>query len=149
MDNRPGSRRKNVIGGSGSVHKRGSGLGTGPVGTTGGRRSSGGYGSSGGSHGSGSSGGGFPSGGMGGKLIGIVVVVVVLFLGMKLMSGNGGISSILNTVAGGGNVANVLTDLTNGAGNVADEFQIGSQGTGNWQLSSADLNTREIGRAHV
>ena len=142
MDNRPGSRRKNVIGGSGSVHKRGSGLGTGPVGTTGGRRSSGGYGSSGGSHGSGSSGGGFPSGGMGGKLIGIVVVVVVLFLGMKLMSGNGGISSILNTVAGGGNVANVLTDLTNGAGNVADEFQIGSQGTGNWQLSSADLNTR-------
>ncbi|MBR4731472.1 MAG: peptidase C11 [Lachnospiraceae bacterium] len=143
MDNRPGSRRKNVIGGSGTVRKRGSGLGTGPVGTTGGRKSSGGYGSSGGgSYGSGSSGGGYPSGGMGGKLIGIVVVVVVLFVGMKLMSGTGGISSILNTVTGGGNAASVLTDLTNGAGNIADEFQIGSQGVGNLQLSSADLNTR-------
>ena len=148
MDNRPRSRGKNVLGGSGSVHKRGSGLGTGPVGTTNGRRASGGgYRPSGGSS-SGGYGGGYGGGGGFGKIIGLVAVVAVIFIGFKMFtgggSGNNALSDILGAVGGGNvsNVANVLTDLTQGAGNVADEFQIGSQGTGNWRPESSSLNTR-------
>ncbi|MBQ1849025.1 MAG: peptidase C11 [Lachnospiraceae bacterium] len=138
MDNRPSSRDKNVLGGSGSVNRRGSGLGTGSVGTTNGRRPSGGggYRPSGGS----GSGGG---GGLGGGLP-IILIIGVIVVGILLFSGGGGnlLNNVANSVTGGSSVMNALTDLTSGAGNVADEFQIGSQGAGNWHPEEAELNTR-------
>ena len=77
QNNRPRSRDKNVLGGSGSVQKRGSGLGTGPVGSANGRAGgrTNNYRPSGGS-----SGGSYHSGGRGGlgKLIGIAVVAAVV-----------------------------------------------------------------------
>ena len=153
MDNRPRSRGKNVLGGSGSVGRRGSGLGTGPVGTTNGRRASGGSGSGagfggGGSYGGGSYGSGSSFGGGGGlgRIVIVVVIIAVIFLGANMFSGGGSgnlLTNLVGNMAGdGGNVAGMLTDLTNGAGSLGDEFQIGSQGAGNWHPASAELNTR-------
>ena len=83
-DNRPRSREKRVTGQSAGVHRRGEGLGTGPVGS--GSRPSGG--SSGGS-----SGGPKRSGG-GRSPMGIIIGLLVLLLG-----GGGGAMTMLN---GGG-----------------------------------------------
>ena len=150
MDNRPRSRGKNVLGGSGSVNKRGSGLGTGPVGNArrSGSRPSGGGGSYGGGYGGGGSygsGSSFGGGGGGlGKIIIVVVIIAVIFLGVNMFSGGGNtLTNLVDNVTGnGGNVSNMLTDLTNGAGSIGDEYQIGSQGTGNWGLTAGELNTR-------
>ncbi|MCR5255013.1 MAG: peptidase C11 [Acetatifactor sp.] len=95
MNDRPVSRKKNVTG-SGSVQKRGSGLGSGPVG-------------GGAMHtGSGSSGGRVTRGG-GSPLIKLAIVVIVLLLG-----GGGGLGALLggNTGLGGS------SDLNNPAPSV-------------------------------
>ena len=81
--NRPTSRKKNVTGGSSSVNKTGSGLGSGPVGN------SGGHGSSSGGHTQLSGGGsgrraGTRAGGIG---LGGVAVLVILFLLKSFMGG--------------------------------------------------------------
>ena len=135
MDNRPRSRDKNVLGGSGSVERRGSGLGSGPVGTGSGRSGSG-YRPSGSGNGSGG-GGGL------GKFAGIIVVIVVIYLLSRTWpgggSGGGSGSGILGNLT---NVAGSMIDLTGGAGNIADEFAVGSNGMGNLQLSSATLDTK-------
>ena len=68
--NRPRGREKNVTNNSTGVHKRGDGLGTGPVG------SSGGYGRPSGSGSSGGGGGGVRA--IGGGGIGLVVIMLVL-----------------------------------------------------------------------
>ena len=140
QNNRPRSRDKNVTGGSGSVNRRGSGLGTGPVGSSRGRsegtRPSGGYyhssGSNGGSSGNNGSGGKFGAG----KLVGLILVIAVMW----------GISYLLfGGLLGGGlgsNSANSVIDLMAGAGSVPDENQIGSQGMGNWALSESTLDTK-------
>ncbi|MBQ2208122.1 MAG: hypothetical protein II413_13100 [Treponema sp.] len=98
---RPRGREKNVTEGGSGVHKRGDGLGTGPVGSSNGYNghsnssggnSSGGYGGS-----SGHSGG--PSRGVklgGGGLVAIIIFLVVQFLG----KGSGG--GILSSLLGGG-----------------------------------------------
>ena len=91
MDNRPRSRQKNVTGAAGSVGRRGSGLGTGPVGS-GGRGGSFG-GGSGGFGGSGQRGGG-PTRGSRGGLPAILALLFLLF-------GGGGVGSML---FGGGEV---------------------------------------------
>ena len=89
--NRPRGRQKNVTGQGKQIKRRGSGLGTGPVG------SSGGYG---GRPGGGSGGGGVRNSGgnvtrSGGGFSKIIMILIVLLLG-----GGGGIGSLL---MGGGN----------------------------------------------
>ena len=114
--NKPRSRDKNVIGGTGSVQKRGSGLGTGPVGSQSGRagggRPSGGYGRPSGSGSYGSSGSG--RGGMG-KIIGILVVIAILFFVVKGMGG--GMPQVLES----------LTDAGEGSTYGTDDFGSGFQ----------------------
>ena len=153
QNNRPKAREKNQLGGTGTVQKRGDGLGTGPVGGSGkGGSGSGSYRPSGsggthsgsGNHGSGST---YHGGGGGAKFIGFILAAVIIFFLLKFCFG-GSVTDLGgegDSGAGSGfmsNLAGALTDLTGGAGNVSDEYQIGSQGTGNWRPSSATLNTR-------
>lgn len=84
--NRPRSREKNVTNNSKGVKKRGSGLGTGPVGSTGG--------SAGESSGKRASGGTRASGGKKNNLLTIIIVVVLL------LGGGGGLSGILGSLLG-------------------------------------------------
>ena len=145
QNNRPRAREKNQLGGTGTVQKRGNGLGTGPVGGTGGRggsRPSGSYRPSG-SGSSGGSGSNYHGGGGGAKLIGFILVVVIIYFLLKFCFGGSGTDEGSGTGSGiMSNITGALTDLTGGAGNVSDEYQIGSQGMGNWSPSSATLNTR-------
>ncbi len=90
MENRPVGRKKNVGEGGSGVHKRGEGLGTGPVLNTG-------AGSGGGS----SSGGGSGPDRSSGRKSPLFMIIIVLFL---ILGGGGGLSSFL----GGGDD----TDIT-------------------------------------
>ncbi len=94
MDNRPVGRKKNVGEGGSGVHKRGEGLGTGPVGN-----------SSGYSSGPSSSGGGGSQRASGGGRSPLFMIIIVLVL---LLGGGGGISSLFGGGGGlgGGNVSN-------------------------------------------
>ena len=88
MDNRPQGRQKHVTGSGKSIYKRGSGQGTGPVG------SSGGYAGRPGTTGGGSaSGGGVTR--SGGRISPIVIILAVLLLG-------GGGGGLLSGLLGGG-----------------------------------------------
>ncbi len=99
--NRPRSRQKNVTGGSKGVKRRGSGLGTGPVGSgmgpMGGGSSSG-MGQSGGDfeYSAGGSGRRTRASGGGKSPLLIIIVIVVALLG-----GGGGLSSVLPMLLGG------------------------------------------------
>lgn len=84
MENRPVGRKKNVTEGGSGVHKRGEGLGTGPVG--------GGNGFGGGS---GSSGSGGPQRSGGRSPLFMIIVIAIILLG-----GGGGLGSLLG--GGGG-----------------------------------------------
>ena len=95
MENRPVGRKKNVTEGGSGVHKRGDGLGTGPVGNSSGYSS--GSGSSGGDGGPHRSGGRSP----------LFMIIIVLFL---VLGGGGGLSSFLG--GGAGNVTDT-TQYTN------------------------------------
>ncbi|MBR6526671.1 MAG: peptidase C11 [Lachnospiraceae bacterium] len=86
MANRPRSREKRVTGGSAGVHKRGSGLGTGPVG--------GGYSG----RGSGASGGGMRSGG-GRSPLSIIIILIIALLG-----GGGSMAGIFGGGSGGSGI---------------------------------------------
>ena len=86
--NRPRSRDKNVTSGGNGVHRRGEGLGTGPVGQGGPGRPSGG-------------GNGVRAGAIGGGSIIIIIIAVVLAL-----SGNG---SLANMLLGGGGAGDYST----------------------------------------
>ena len=87
--NRPRSREKNVTGGSKGVKRRGTGLGTGPVG---GSSSSGGSTVSGGSFESSSSGG---SGRKVTRAGGGKSPLLIIILAVVLLGGGGGLSSLL------------------------------------------------------
>ena len=94
-NNRPRARQKTVASGGSGVHRRGEGLGSGPVG------------SGGGFHSGGSGGGGVSRAAIGGGGAGIIAVVLLL---LKLFGGGGGDSSVTenftqnnNTPSGGGN----------------------------------------------
>ncbi len=87
-NNRPRSRQRNVTGGSKGVSRRGSGLGTGPVG------SSSGYSGRGG----GASGGGMrSSGGRGKSPLSLIILIIVVLLG-----GGGGLAGIFGGSTGTG-----------------------------------------------
>ena len=96
-NNRPVSHGKNVVGQSNGVNKRGSGLGTGPVGNqnyNGHKNSS-----------SNNSNGGKRAGG--GSMLGIIIAVVVLLLG-----GGGGLSSILGSSGSSGGTGITSTNTS-------------------------------------
>lgn len=94
MENRPVGRKKNVTEGGSGVHKRGEGLGTGPVGNSAGYSS--------GSSSSGDGGGPQRSGGRSP----LFMIIIVLFL---VLGGGGGLSSFL----GGGSSVSDTTQYTN------------------------------------
>jgi len=148
-NNRPRARQKNITGGSKGVKRRGSGLGTGPVG---GGRPGGSTGSagSGGSHG-----GGTRSSGGKSSMLYIIIAVVVLLLGgggglAGLLGGSGdssGGSSLLGGLLGGdssGGGSSVLGDLSSlgNLGTLLGGLNSGTTSTG-WDLESntSKLNT--------
>ena len=96
--NRPRGRQKNVTGQGKGVRRRGSGLGTGPVGSSGGYQGRPGRkvdsGSFGGGSGSSNLGGGHRVTRSGGGLSKIIMIIIVL-----LFAGGGGIGSLFS---GGG-----------------------------------------------
>ncbi len=107
MAERPTGRKKNVTGSAGPIHKRGSGLGTGPVGNQEG------YAGRPGTSADVQQQTAAPSGTGGtrvtrskGSLIGIIIAVVVALAG-----GGTGLSSLLGNLGGGG-TANVLNMFT-------------------------------------
>jgi len=104
-NNRPRGREKNVSGPGKTVHKRGTGLGTGPVGDAGGYKDRERQGGGSGTRGGGSRGGG------GMKLIALLLVL--------LLGGGGGLSALLGGQSG--------TPQTPSAGQ-----QQTSQGSANW-----------------
>ncbi len=159
-NNRPRARQKYVTGGSQGVKRRGSGLGTGPVG---GGRPGGSTGSTGGgSYGGGSYRGGTRSSGGKSKLLYIIIAVVVLLLGggggiAGLLGGGdgsgsgdstGGGSSVLGDLLGGGSSSgggsSVLGDLSSlgNLGNLLGGLNSGTTSTG-WELTGTTgrLNT--------
>ena len=86
-NNRPRARQKTVSSGGSGVHRRGSGLGTGPVGR-----------GSGGSYSSGGGGGGISRGALGGGGIGLIAIILIV---AKLFGG-GGSSSVPDGYGQGG-----------------------------------------------
>lgn len=76
-DNKPRARQKTVSSGGSGIHRRGGGLGTGPVGS--------------GSGGSYSSGGGVSKGAIGGGSIGLIAIIAVI---IKLFGGSGASSNV-------------------------------------------------------
>ncbi len=141
-DNRPRGREKRVTSGGSGVHRRGSGLGTGPVGNSSGYsgRGSGGSGGSGGGGGFGGSGGsGFggsggrrfgnraPSGG--GSPLGIIIVIIIAILG-----GGGGLGSLL---FGGGGGSSTGTGTTSSHSLSTESLSSNSLGSlGSFDVSS-------------
>ncbi len=91
MENNSHGRQTHNLGGSGSVNKRGSGLGTGPVGSKNGYSGRGGS-SSGSNHGGGNRG---RRGGIGGVGIAIIVIIIAL----KLFGGGWNIGGVTDTVS--------------------------------------------------
>ena len=132
--NRPRGRVKNVTGNSKGVKKRGSGLGTGPVGSTGG--------SVGSSKSSSGRQGTRASGGKGG-LLKIILIVVVL------LGGGGGLTGLLGGMFGvdtgstNSSNSNTGSDLVgNLVGSLVGNLNSGTTSSG-WELSSnlGKLNT--------
>jgi len=93
--NRPRSREKNVTGGSKGVKRRGSGLGTGPVGVGGGNGPMG----AGGSFGGGGDDGGSVTRASGGGKSPLMIIIVLV---VALLGGGGGLSALLPMLLGGG-----------------------------------------------
>ena len=121
--NRPRSREKNVTGGSKGVKRRGSGLGTGPVG-----------GGSSVSGGSSMSGGSFENSGFGGRVTraggGKNPLLIIIILAVVLLGGGGGLTSLLPLLFGGGSGAgqsvmeSVLDSTIGNSGNASDNGNV-------------------------
>ena len=152
--NRPRGRVKNVTGGSKGVKKRGSGLGTGPVGN------------SGGSFGGGSSSSGRTTRASGKKspLLIIIIIVVVLLGGGgglsgllggsgsgsdilggligSVIGGSGDAGGLIDSVIGGGSGSGGLSDIVGGLSGLTGMLNSGTTSTG-WELGSntGRLNT--------
>ena len=123
--NRPRGREKNVTNNSKGVEKRGSGLGTGPVGSTGGVM--------GGNGSSKNSGGGKTtrSGGSGG-LLKIILLVVVL------LGGGGGATGLLTGLLGGGAEITSDSGSSNGGSDIVGDL-VGSLTGGGSGTSSGSM----------
>ena len=146
----PRGRQTNVTGGGKGVQRRGSGLGTGPVGSGnfgGGRRSSSGNGvnigsqshhsSSGSQQGYPYPGGGTRIGGGGARLI-FLVIVIILIIGGK------GLSSIFGGSSGGGGGSNIISDMTSLLGGGSSSYISGVSSTSSpW---GSDRNTGVLNR---
>ena len=100
-DNRPRGREKNVTGTGKSVYRRGSGLGTGPVG------SSNGYGTAGGNGNGQQQRSTTRAGGGKGKFIIIILVLALLFGGKSCVGGGGLGSNMLSSMLGSGNSSSI------------------------------------------
>lgn len=130
-NNRPRARQKNVTVGSKGVKRRGSGLGTGPVG---GGRPGGSTGSSDGSYS-----GGTRSSGKKSSMLYIIIAVVVLLLG-----GGGGLAGLLgggsgDSTGGGSSVLGNL--LGGGSSSLGDLSSLGNLGTLLGGLNSGTTST--------
>ena len=129
--NRPRAREKNVTGGSKGVKRRGTGLGSGPVG---GSSSSGGNSVSGGSFVSSSSGG---SGRKVTRAGGGKSPLLIIILAVVLLGGGGGISSLLPALLGSGGsgsdqsiVGDLLTPpVSNNSGNSSNSGNASNTGS--------------------
>ncbi|MCQ2540121.1 MAG: clostripain-related cysteine peptidase [Acetatifactor sp.] len=144
-NNRPRSREKNVTGGGPGVHKRGSGLGTGPVGNSGRPGGSGGF------HSTGGSGGGKAPLRAGGSLS---IVVIIIILALKFMGGNGGSSSGVDvgSLLGGGSTTSSTGTSSSSSGSGFDLTSLlggmsayagdgGSAAQSNWKPNTGKLDT--------
>ena len=146
----PRGRQTNVTGGGSGVHRRGSGLGTGPVGSGnfgGGRRSSSGNGvhmggqqphhsSGNGQQGYPYPGGGTRIGGGGARLI-FIVIILIMIIGGK------GLSSILGGSSEGGNTS-YISDITSLLGGGSSSYVSGVSSTSSpW---GSDKNTGVLNR---
>ena len=120
-NNRPHSRDKNVTSGSNGVHRRGSGLGTGKVG-------SGNYSSSGG----GSSAKRAAVGGGGGLLV--IIIAVILFF--TQCNGN----NIASDILGGNTGGNV--DIGGNTGNYGNDYTANNAGNVNYTVASGSREKR-------
>ena len=115
--NRPQGRRKNVTSGGSGAHRRGDGLGTGPVG-------SGSY--SGGSTGGG---GGAKRAAAGG---GLITIIIIVFLIMKFMGGGAGLGGAGNGGGStGGGLGDLLGSLTGGSAPSGFDFSTEDTAVGN------------------
>ncbi|MBR1457935.1 MAG: peptidase C11, partial [Oscillospiraceae bacterium] len=124
--NRPRSRDKNVTSGGSGVHRRGDGLGTGPVGQGGPGRPSGG-------------GTGMRAAAGGGGLALIAIVVIML------LSGNSGSGSgLLSALLGGGGDASYYQDYSSTSGSVPQGFSFGNE-----TASSSSVNYSASGGGSV
>ena len=146
----PRGRQTNVTGGGKGVQRRGSGLGTGPVGSGnfgGGRRSSSGNGvntgsqphhsSSGQQQGYPYPGGGTHIGGGGARLI-FIIIVIIFIIGGK------GLSSILGGSSEGGGSSNIISDMTSLLGGGSSSYVSGVSSTSSpW---GSDKNTGVLNR---
>ena len=118
MDNkRPRARQKNVTSGGKGVHRRGSGLGTGPVGSgkvTSGR----------------TSGGGVKRAAVGGG-IGLPTLLILGFLAMKFLGGNSGTTDNQSNLLPNNNINNSFSGVdfsdTGSSADVDDSVAIGSR----------------------
>ncbi|WP_294750958.1 clostripain-related cysteine peptidase [uncultured Ruminococcus sp.] len=116
--NRPQGRRKNVTSGGSGAHRRGDGLGTGPVG-------SGSY--SGGSTGGG---GGAKRAAAGGG--GLITIIIIVFLIMKFMGGGAGLGGAGNGGGStGGGLGDLLGSLTGGSAPSGFDFSTEDTAVGN------------------
>ncbi|MCQ2494870.1 MAG: clostripain-related cysteine peptidase [Lachnospiraceae bacterium] len=158
---RPQGRRTGSVSGHGSVSRRGSGLGTGPIGSTGGfsgRRTSGGSISGGSSSFGSGSGGPRYSGGRrgGGCLAGIIVMIFIIIVIILMMrscfncASSGDISNLDYTGFGNGYTTNTSTGSSSSILNLfsnydytsyaSDYSQAGSYAAGSNDYSYADTN---------
>ena len=127
-ENRPRGRQKNISGPGKGVYKRGSGLGTGPVGNSGGYSGRGSGRPSGGGLSGGSAGGGHRSTG-GGGLMKLIILGIVVLLG-----GGGGLGSLL---LGGGLGGNTVGYDTGGSGYESSYGDSGSSQNGGYTQQSS------------
>jgi hypothetical protein len=144
-NNRPLGRKKNVTGQSAGVHRRGEGLGTGPVGNRpGGSARPGGSPGQGGRQRNDSSGSQRSSGGFGlGKLLPIIIIGAILIFGggklSGLFGGGGGGSTgdsydTYNSTTNNYNYSSSSAASSGGMGGLSDILSglVGSSGTGSY-----------------
>lgn len=138
--NRPRSREKNVTGGSKGVKRRGSGLGTGPVGgssSSAGGSSVGGSSVGGGSFHSSSSmsGGTYGSSGSGRRVTragGKSPLTLIIIIAVLLLGGGGSLTSLLPLLLGGGGSYSEQSVVENLVGNtIGNNSSNSSSNTGN------------------
>lgn len=128
--NRPRSREEHVTSGGGNLHKTGSGLGTGPVGSSNGYK-----GKNGGNRPSGSTGSSrvVRSGGIG--LGGIIVIVVIIMLFRKMSGGSG------SNIDLGQNQSSTSSSLINALGTGSSGIMNLLSETPDYETTSTDYST--------